>query len=165
MYSFRDSRSARRLASPAVALLPQEEGRQGGWLRGAPLAMPMVDFKTPAGFPSPAADFQVERLDLSQRLELDRPYVFMGRVSGDSMTGRGIDNGDLIVINRKVTPTHGHVVVAVIDNELTCKTLYRLHGVVKLLAANPQYPDIVPGDGQEIQVWGVVTSVVKTLLV
>lgn len=129
----------------------------------ASLCLPLVGFKTPAGFPSPAADFQVERLDLGEKLELERPYVFMGRVSGSSMTGRGIDNGDLIVINRKITPRHGQVVVAVIDNELTCKTLYKLHGIVKLLSANPEYPDIVPGDAQELTVWGVVTSVIKEL--
>lgn len=129
----------------------------------AALSLPLVGFKTPAGFPSPAADFQVERLDLGEKLELERPYVFMGRVSGNSMTGRGIENGDLIVINRKITPRHGQVVVAVIDNELTCKTLYKLRGIVKLLSANPEYPDIVPGNAQEITIWGVVTSVIKEM--
>lgn len=134
-------------------------------LKHGKLTLPMVDFKTPAGFPSPAADFEVNRVDVSERLGLDEPHVFMGRVSGHSMTGRGIYSGDLIVVNRLITPLHGHVVVAVIDNEITCKTLYSLNGVVKLLAANAEYPDIVPGDAQEITVWGVVTAVIKTLAV
>lgn len=147
-------------AAPALASLLE---RTACPALPASLCLPLVGFKTPAGFPSPAADFQVERLDLGEKLELERPYVFMGRVSGNSMTGRGIENGDLIVINRKITPRHGQVVVAVIDNELTCKTLYKLHGIVKLLSANPEYPDIVPGDAQEITVWGVVTSVIKEM--
>jgi DNA polymerase V len=134
-------------------------------LEGGKVVLPLVDFKTPAGFPSPAADFEVNRVDVTQRLGLDEPHVFMGRVSGHSMTGRGIDTGDLIVVNRLIAPLHGHVVVAVIDNELTCKTLHSLRGTVKLISANPDYPDIVPGDAQEVTVWGVVTAVIKTLSV
>lgn len=129
---------------------------------GTSAAMPLVGFKAPAGFPSPSADFQVDRVDLQERLELDKPYVFLARVSGSSMTGLGIDDGDLIVVNRNLAPRHGQIVVAVIDNELTCKTLYQMDGVVKLLAANPDYPDILPKEGQEWSVWGVVTSCVKS---
>lgn len=127
--------------------------------------LPFADFRTPAGFPSPAADFQVDRVDLQERLELDRPYVFMARISGMSMTGVGIDDGDLIVINRKLTPRHGQIVVALIDNELTCKTLYQHDGILKLVAAHPDYPDILPRDGQEWTVWGVVTSCIKSFSV
>jgi DNA polymerase V len=54
-------------------------------------------------------------------------------------------------------------VVAVIDNEMTCKTLYQRDGVVKLQAAHPDYPDIVPREGQTWMVWGVVTAAIKKM--
>lgn len=130
---------------------------------GAALAMPQVEHSTPAGFPSPAADFAVNRLDLVEQMGLNLPSTFLAKVRGLSMTGKGIDDGDVLVINKAIEPKHGHTVVAVIDNELTCKTLYRRGGVVKLQAANPDFPDIVPKEHQTMTIWGVVTSVIKKL--
>ncbi|MDO8274667.1 MAG: S24 family peptidase, partial [Serpentinimonas sp.] len=117
---------------------------------GAALAMPLLDSRPPAGFPSPAADFQHERVDLLEHLALDRPYTFMARVRGVSMTGKGIDDGDLIVVNRQLTPGHGHIVVALLDNELTVKTLHRQAGSTRLVAAHPDYPDLVLSEGQTL---------------
>ncbi len=130
---------------------------------GTQRVMPQVQFSTPAGFPSPAADFDTDRVDLVQYLGLDQPTTFLARVRGLSMIGKGIDDGDLIVVNRALSPRHGHTVVAVIDNELTVKTLYLRQGVTKLVAANPDFPDIVPKEGQALQIWGVVTSAIKKL--
>ncbi|WP_082007548.1 LexA family protein [Tepidimonas taiwanensis] len=161
MFSYRSS----GLPSVGITLLPPPAAEHALRLALGPsslLTLPPVSLKTPAGFPSPAADFECDRVDLLERLELDKPYVFMTRVRGQSMTGRGIDDGDLIVINRKVTPRHGHIVVAVLDNELTCKTLHREGDRVRLVAANPDFPDIVPKDGQELVIWGVVTSCIKS---
>lgn len=124
----------------------------------------VVDTKVPAGFPSPAADFDVNRVDLFEQMGLGRPSTFLARVKGDSMQGRGIDDGDLLVIDRALTAHHGHTVVAVLDGELTCKTLYKRAGIVKLLAANPSYPDFVVKEGQSLTLWGVVTNVVKRLV-
>lgn len=158
------------LAAPAldgVALLdePAEHTLLAALGPHASLSLPMVDFKTPAGFPSPAADFQVDRLALDSLLETDRPYVFMGRISGQSMSGRNIFDGDIIVINRKIEPVHGHIVVAALNGELTCKTLYRLNGIVKLVAAHPDYPDLYPREDEELVVWGVVTSCIRSFRV
>lgn len=130
---------------------------------GTQRVMAQVQFSTPAGFPSPAADFDTDRVDLVQHLGLDQPTTFLARVRGLSMIGKGIDDGDLIVVNRALSPRHGHTVVAVIDNELTVKTLYQRQGVTKLVAANPDFPDIVPKEGQALQIWGVVTSAIKKL--
>lgn len=130
---------------------------------GAALSMPQVEHSTPAGFPSPAADFAVHRLDLVEQMGLNLPSTFLARVSGQSMIGKGIDDGDVLVINKAIEAKHGHTVVAVIDNELTCKTLYRRGGVVKLQAANPDFPDIVPKEHQTMTIWGVVTSVIKQM--
>ncbi len=132
---------------------------------GSSLVMPQVEHSTPAGFPSPAADFETNRVDLVEQMGLNQPSTFIARVRGLSMIGKGIDDGDLLVVNRLIEPRHGHTVVAVIDNELTCKTLYKRGSVVKLQAANPDFPDIVPKDGQSLTVWGVVTSVIKRLVV
>ena len=98
---------------------------------------------------------------LAQMLALDEPHCFMTRASGQSMTGRGIDHGDLIVVNRALQAQHHDIVVAVLDNEITLKTLHQRDGVVKLLPAHPDYPDIVPAEGQTLTVWGVVTACVK----
>jgi DNA polymerase V len=127
----------------------------------AHLEMPWMQHSTPAGFPSGAADFDVDRLDLAQMLHLDEPFCFMSRVSGRSMIGVGIEPGDLIVINRSLTPTHDDIIVAVLDNEVTLKTLYQKHGVTKLVPANPEFPEIVLKEGQTLEVWGVLTASVK----
>ena len=132
---------------------------------GAALAMPQVEHSTPAGFPSPAADFETNRVDLVEQMGLNQPTTFLARVRGLSMIGKGIDDGDLLVINKAIEPRHGHIVVAVIDNELTCKTLYKQGPEVRLEAANPDFPDIVPKEGQTITIWGVVTSVIKQMMV
>lgn len=130
---------------------------------GAEWIMPLVDHRTPAGFPSPAADYETTPVNLLSNLQLDQAHTFMARISGQSMVGKGIDDGDLIVINRSLTPKHGHTVVALLDNELTCKTLYKRGAVVKLQAANPEYPDIVLKELQSLTIWGVVTSVIKPM--
>jgi DNA polymerase V len=127
----------------------------------AHLVMPWMQHSTPAGFPSPAADFEVDRLDLAQMLQLDEPFCFMTRVSGRSMTGAGIEPGDLIVVNRSLSPKHDDIIVAVLDNEVTLKTLYQKHGVTKLVPANPEFPEIVLKEGQTLEVWGVLTACVK----
>jgi len=143
-----------------AVLLPSALGPRLG---AAPrLELALVSLRAPAGFASPAADFDCDRVDLLQHLELDQPYVFMARVRGQSMSGRGIDDGDLLVINRKISPRHGHIVVALIDNELTCKTLHQQGGALKLVAANPDFPDIVAREGQDLLLWGVVTSCIKS---
>lgn len=129
------------------------------------LTMPQADHSTPAGFPSPAADFQVNAVDLVDQMGLNQPTTFLARVRGLSMVGKGINDGDLLVINRSITPKHGQTVVAVIDNWLTCKILYQRDGLVKLQAANPDFPDIVPKEGQTMTIWGVVTAVIKKMAV
>ena len=130
---------------------------------GAALTMPRVEHSTPAGFPSPAADFETQRVDLVEQLGLNEPSTFLARVRGLSMIGKGIDDGDLLVVNRLIEAKHGQTVVAVVDNELTCKTLYQRGGLVKLQAANPDFPDIALKDGQTLLIWGVVVSVVKRM--
>ena len=151
-----------------LELLPAGQGTDallGVFGPGSALTMPQADHSTPAGFPSPAADFQVNSVDLVDQMGLNQPSTFIARVRGLSMVGKGIDDGDLLVINRSITPKHGQTVVAVIDNELTCKTLYQRDDQVKLQPANPDFPDIVPKEGQTMTIWGVVTAVIKKMAV
>ena len=130
-------------------------------LAAAPLVLPMPEARVRAGFPSPAEDFTVNRLDLTQILVTHPQATFLLRVAGPSMREAGIDDGDTLVVDRAIKPRHGHVVVAVVDGEFTVKYLHQRAGRVKLKAANPTFPDIVPKDGQTVEVWGVVTSCIK----
>ncbi len=114
-----------------------------------------------AGFPSPAEDLGAERIDLAKLLGTDRPDSFFMRVSGHSMVELGIFDQDIVVISKGKRSRDGNVVIATIDGEFTVKQLYKKFGRVKLKAANPTYPDIIPKDGQTIEVWGVVTGSIK----
>ena len=127
-------------------------------------ALPICGVSVRAGFPSPADDFAVERLDIMQLLVKHPQATFFWRVRGDSMREAGVDDGSIIVVDRAIRPKHGSIVVAMVDGECTVKYLYQRAGRIKLRAANPTYPDIVPKDSQTIEVWGVVRGCVKLFL-
>lgn len=119
---------------------------------------PLFDTAIRAGFPSPAADFTESRLDLNDLLP-HKEATYFAWCEGDSMTGLGLQDGDLLVIDKAVTPEVGDIVVAAIHNEFTVKRLGVLAGKPHLLAANPAYPPIpIPPEG--LQVWGVVIRVI-----
>ncbi len=112
-----------------------------------------------AGFPSPAEDHQIERIDLMSQLIKHPQATFMLRVSGQSMRDVGILDGSVVLVDKAIQPESGHTVIAVIDGDFTCKTLQILPGGgMRLKAANPDYPDIVPKDGQTVEIWGVVVA-------
>lgn len=115
------------------------------------------------GFPSPAQDCAVKAIDLTAQLIRHPQATFLLRLRGDSMSGIGIYDNDVLIVDRAVTPVHGHVVVAIVDGEFLCKTLHLRHGRMKLRAANPGYPDISPREGQTVEVWGVVIHVIRSL--
>lgn len=79
------------------------------------------------------------------------------------MTGAGIQDGDLLVVDRSLTPSHRSVIIAVVDGEFTVKRLYKRAGRIRLLAENPDFAPIEFQEGQELQIWGIVTSVVHKL--
>lgn len=116
-----------------------------------------------AGFPSPAEDIGAKRIDLTAQLVKHPQATFLVRARGDSMRDAGIFDGDVLVVDKALTAKNGHVVVAVIDGEFVCKQLQLRAGRMKLKAANPSYPDIVPKEGQVVEVWGVVTASIKTM--
>ena len=127
----------------------------------APLLARLLVSRVCAGFPSPAEDLGAQRIDLTQVLITHPQATFLLRAQGHSMMDAGIFDNDILVVNRAVKPRHKHIVVAVVDGEFTVKRLYQLNGRIKLQAANPTFPDIVPHDGQLLEVWGVVTACIK----
>ena len=134
-------------------------------LAATPLVLPMPVAAVRAGFPSPAEDFAVNRLDLTQLLITHPQATFLLRVAGASMREAGIDDGDTLVVDRAIKPRHGHIVVAVVDGEFTVKQLHQRAGRLRLKAANPTFPDIEPKDGQTVEVWGVVSSCIKRFVI
>lgn len=127
----------------------------------APLQALLLKNKVCAGFPSPAEDLGAQRIDLTSLLVVHAQATYFLRASGHSMVEAGIFDDDILVVDRAVRPRHGHIVVAVVDGEFTVKRLYQRAGRIKLRAANVTFPDIVPKDGQTIEIWGVVRSTIK----
>lgn len=117
-----------------------------------------------AGFPSPAQDLGAKRIDLTAQLIRHPQATFLLRARGESMRDVGIFDGDVLVVDRALQARNGHVVVAVVDGEFVCKTLSMRAGRVALKAANPSYSDIIPQEGQSVEVWGVVAHVIKSLV-
>ncbi|WP_354005108.1 LexA family protein [Ramlibacter cellulosilyticus] len=130
-------------------------------MAGAPLPLPMVQGTVRAGFPSPADDFAEKRHDLNDLLITHPAATFFWRVRGTSMHGAGVADGDILVVNRALDPVHGDIVVAEVDNDFTVKYLHRRAGRVKLVAADPTFPDIVPREGQVLTICGVVTAAIR----
>ena len=126
-----------------------------------PMVVAFLANQVKAGFPSPAEDLGAERLDLASLLVPNPQATFFMRASGVSMLNCGINDQDILVVNKSKRPRHGQIVIAVVDGEFTVKELYQRAGRMKLKSANPTYPDITPREGQTIEVWGVVTACIK----
>lgn len=136
----------------------------------------IVDFASPkshpllapvtvaAGYPSPAQDYFDGRINLNEHLIKDVTSTYVIRVSGHSMEGAGISDGDELIVNRALEPKDGSIVVAVLDGELTVKRLRITPEGVVLQAENPDYPDIhVPALGS-LSIWGCATVSLHHLL-
>lgn len=127
----------------------------------APIYPPLFSHKVAAGFPSPADDYIEGRLSLDEHLIQHRDSTFFVRAKGNSMVGAGIFDGDLLVVDKSLNPVSGDIVIAVLDGDLTVKRLIKRGETFTLKPENSRYAEIEFKDGQELQVWGVVTSTVK----
>jgi DNA polymerase V len=114
-------------------------------------------------FGSPASESGVTRLDLNDIFIRNEQATFMMRITGHAMREAGIDEGDIVLVDRAVTPASGHVVIAVVDQEFICRRLARQDTAFSLCATDPAVADIHPREDQEFQLWGVVTTVMKSL--
>jgi DNA polymerase V len=127
----------------------------------APIHLPLFIHKVAAGFPSPADDYIEGRLSLDEHLIQHKDSTFFVRAKGNSMVGAGIFDGDLLVVDKSLNPVSGDIVIAVLDGDLTVKRLIKRGETFTLKPENSRYSEIEFKDGQELQVWGVVTSTVK----
>ncbi|MDE3207504.1 MAG: translesion error-prone DNA polymerase V autoproteolytic subunit, partial [Pseudomonadota bacterium] len=121
--------------------------------------VPCLTSKVVAGFPSPADDHIEKYLDLNEHLVIHPQATFMLRVSGWSMRDAGIFDGDEIIVDRAISPEDGHVVVAIVNGEMTVKRLSMTSDGVCLMAAHPDFQPIGFQEGEELVIWGVVTRV------
>lgn len=127
------------------------------------LSLPFLSAEISAGFPSPALDFVDLTIDLNKHLIKHPAATFYGRVKGDSMRDAGIEDGDLLVIDRSLEPKNGKIAVCYLDGEFTLKRIKLSQGAVWLMPANPNYEPIKVEEGNELIIWGIVTHVIKTL--
>lgn len=123
------------------------------------IELPLFISHIRAGFPSPADDFIDRHLDLNEYLVKTPSATFFAWAEGDSLKGIGINDGDLLIIDRATPRSQGDIVVAAIDGELTCKIL-DLNGM-QLLAANPDFPPINISEKAELVIEGVVIFSIK----
>ncbi len=114
-----------------------------------------------AGFPSPAEDFSENRLSLDKELVKNKEATFYARVSGQSMIGAGLDDNDLLVIDRSLEPKNNKIAVCFLDGEFTVKRLRVDVEGVWLQPENPNYPIIQITEENNFLIWGIVTNVIK----
>lgn len=116
-----------------------------------------------AGFPAPGDDLVEQALDLND-LMIDNPTAtFFVRVAGDSMQDARIFDGDVLIVDRSVSPHPGLIVVAAVYGELVIKQLQTVGSELHLISANDAYQPIVVSEADDIVIWGVVTGSVRTL--
>jgi DNA polymerase V len=113
-----------------------------------------------AGFPNPAEDARGLGLDLNELIIKHPVSTYYLRVEGDSMSGAGVINGDIVVVDKSLEPKSGDIVVAAVDGEFTLKHLKRDGAKAWLVAAHPDYPPIALHEATDAAIWGVVTYVI-----
>ena len=135
-------------------LKPKRSNSLGQWL---------VEQGISAGFPSPADDFKEIRISLDKELVKNSESTFYARVSGDSMIDAGLDDGDLLLIDRSLYPENGKIAICLIDGEFTVKRIMKEKNKLYLIAENKKYKPIELKEESELIIWGIVTYVIKKI--
>ncbi len=135
----------------------------GKYTAGRKVPLPLVAARISAGFPSGMDDFIERKLDLNELLIRHEAATYFIRVQGDSMTGAGIHDGDILIVDRAEEPRPGRIVIAVINGELTVKRIARRSKRLFLQAANDHYPEIEVTPETPFEIWGVVRYVIHSL--
>ncbi len=129
--------------------------------------LPLYSNSVSAGFPSPASDYEENKIDLNEELIQNPSSTYLVRAQGNSMTGVGIYDGDLLVVDRSLKPQEGSIVIAALHSEFTVKRLQfdrdRFGKRAVLVAENPNYPDL-PLQDESAVIWGVVRYAIRDLL-
>lgn len=130
---------------------------------GEAVSLPLYSHKVVAGFPSPADDYVEMTLDLNEKLVRNKAATFLLTVQGDSMKKIGIKDGDILVVDKSLTPSDGKIVIAAVDGELTVKRLSIKSTGSWLVPENDHYPPILIREEADVVIWGVVTSTISLL--
>ncbi len=127
------------------------------------IALPFVESGISAGFPSPADDFLDASIDLNREFVKNPSTTFYGRVKGDSMINAGLNNGDLLIIDKSLEPIDNKIAVCFIDGEFTVKRIKIEKDIVWLVAENEKYQPIKVTAENDFLIWGIVTTVIKNV--
>lgn len=125
------------------------------------LPLPFADEGIRAGFPSPAQDYISLAIDLNKELIKHPAATFYGRVVGDSMKDEGIEEGDILVIDKSLELINNDLAVCYVDGDFTVKRIQFDKDVIWLVPSNPEYPKIKITEDNEFMVWGIVTHTIK----
>lgn len=125
------------------------------------LTIPFVETPISAGFPSPALDYIDKSIDLNTLLIKHPSATFFGRVSGFSMKDAGIDDGDILIIDRSIEPMDNKIAVCFIDGEFTAKRIRLIKGELWLYPENDKFKPIKVTEENNFIIWGIVTFVIK----
>ena len=128
-----------------------------------PNELPYISSGIKAGFPSPAADFDESKISLDNVLVKNREATFYAKASGTSMIGAGIDDGDILVIDRSIEPQNNKVAVCYIDGEFTIKRIKVEKDCVYLMPENTAFQPIKVTEENLLIIWGIVTYVIKSI--
>jgi DNA polymerase V len=144
------------MSKPTAIILGRSEARKA-------LRLPLVAARISAGFPSGMEDFIERKIDLNEILVPHEAATYFIRVQGDSMTGAGIQDGDILIVDRSVEPANGSIVIAVLNGELTVKRLRRRGARVFLNPENAKYAPIEVTAETAFEIWGVVRHVIHSV--
>lgn len=122
----------------------------------AKVMIPLMLEAIHAGFESPAADYEEARIDLNSYVSNYPEATFYARVVGDCMINSGIQDGDILVVNRSLKPGNGDVVVGILDGEFILRTYYKKGNREYLMPDNPKYTAIERNESTQFEIWGVV---------
>lgn len=125
------------------------------------IQMPFVNEGVSAGFPSPAADFMESRIDLNKELCENPLATFYIKVSGNSMIDAGINDKDVLVVDRSLEPQNNKIAICCIDGEFTVKRIKLEKDCLYLMPENPNYEPIRVTEENQLIIWGMVTYVIK----
>ncbi len=123
------------------------------------LRLPLFACAVQAGFPSPADDYMEGKIDLNKHLIRHPTATFFLRATGHSMIKAGIHPGDILVVDRSLEPRHGKIVIAALDGQLTVKRLHKSTKGTFLMPENDEFKPIKIEEGNDVVIWGVVTTV------
>jgi DNA polymerase V len=125
------------------------------------LRIPYIKEGVSAGFPSPAADFMETNIDLNKELSDNPLATFYIKVKGNSMINAGIENNDVLVVDRSLEPQNGKIAICFIDNEFTVKRIKTEKNNLFLMPENSNYQAIKVSEENQLVIWGIVTYVIK----